>query len=477
MASGLLSEVLFQAHAGPQTTFLAATEFEVLYGGAAGGGKSEAILFAPLRYVHNPRFRALILRKTFPELLELMDRSMVFKRLGAKWNETKKRWTFPSGATVEFGYFETWKHHTRYQGQQYQFIGWDELGTCPEERFWTFLMSRCRSTDPTLPAQLRASANPGGEGHAWLKRRFITPCGEDGATVYVDPLTGLERRFIPSRVTDNPALMEGDPGYIKRLQALPDILRKQLLDGDWGAAAGMALSELNRGIHLVDPFPIPNHWWHFAALDWGYQHPFAWGCFAVGPEGLVVLRDSLRLWRRSPLEQAERVHEKLADLGDPKIRYTHAGHDCWADIKARGENVPTIAEQFARNGIPLMKANISRVAGLNNMRRMITTRGSEGAIVEPRFLIFRTPANLEGYETLESMVVDPDDPEDALKIDADEYGGGGDDFYDMVRYGLASRMRPARAPAKKGPRDRNHSDGLQRAMRRHKKRRRRRTRW
>jgi hypothetical protein len=467
----LSQKVLFTPHAGPQTDFLAASEFEVLYGGAAGGGKSMAALFGALRYIHIPTYKALILRRTFPELQELMDRSMVFRELGATWNKTEKRWTFPTGAIVEFGYFERWEDGFRYQGQEYQYIIWDELGNCPEERFWTYLMSRCRSSDSRIRPAMRATANPGGPGHAWLKRRFIESCGANGEVTFSDEKTGLTRRFIPAKLADNPALENADPGYRQRLESLPDILRAQLLEGDWGAASGLALEELDRRRHIVEKFEVPPHWGTFLAMDWGYAHPTSVGIFRTGPEKLVVLQDSLHLWRKTPLELIERVHDKLWELGDGggplTFRYYVAGVDCWSDIRARGENVPTVAEQFALSGLPLTQASRSRVSGLNNLRAYVTRRGLGGTIVEPRFVMMRTPSNGIVFKTLESMVTDPTDMEDALKVDADDYGEGGDDAYDMVRYGLASRPLHPTEPRPRNQHNVNRDGRFDKVLKRH----------
>lgn len=437
------STVLWKPNPGPQTEFMTASEFEVLYGGAAGGGKSDALLMGGLRYIDRPSYNAIFLKKTYPELMEMIDRSMVFKKMGGVWNEQKKRWKFPSGATYGFGYFEKWKDHTRYQGQQYQYVAWDEIGSVDKEKFWSFMMSRCRTTDPDITTMMRCTANPGGSGHAWLKKRFIDPCGNDGEEIVTDPRTGLKRRFIPARLKDNPHLDLNDPGYRKQLESLPEILRRQLLEGDWSAATGLALDELRRYTHVVDPYEVPDHWNCFGAFDWGYAHPGCFGFFAVAPDRKVVLVDSLHFYRKSPIEIVERIQEKLHELGKNgrpmDLRYTVAGHDVFARHKARGDFGPTIAEEFMRSGLPLMKANISRVQGLNNLRQYISVRGPEGSKREPLFTMMRTVGNERVFDTLESMVVDPRDYEDALKTDADEYGEGGDDAYDMVRYGLASR--------------------------------------
>ena len=176
--------VLWAPHPGPQSAFLSSMAYEALYGGQAGGGKSDALLYGALRQVHYPRYRALILRRTFPELRELMDRALTtFGQTRGRWTEQSKRWTWPSGATVEFGYCATFADALQYQGQEFTFIGFDELGQIQEERVWTYLMSRCRQSAPDLVLQMRASANPGGPGHAWIKARFVDRCPVPGAVV------------------------------------------------------------------------------------------------------------------------------------------------------------------------------------------------------------------------------------------------------------------------------------------------------
>lgn len=421
--------------------FLGASEFEVLYGGAAGGGKSDALLFGALRQTDKAKYRALILRHTYPELAELMDRAHgVFGLLGGVWNEQKKRWTFPSGAVVEFGYCETYKDVMRYQGQQFSYIGFDEIGNLAEERVWSFLMSRCRSGGPGILPMMRASANPGGPGHAWLKHRFIDVCGTHGESVYVEPQTKLTRRFVPARLYDNPTLLENNPQYEAQLKSLPEMLRRQLLEGDWEAGTGLALSDLRRGIHVIEPFDVPDHWVQFGSFDWGFAHPFSFGWYAADEDGNVFKLDTVTGRRLQPDE----IHDRIAErVPIKRLKYISGGHDLWNQIKARGETTPTLAEQFYAKGWKLVQANISRITGLNNMRHYVAHDEER----EPRFRLFRTESNLRCFEQLAAMVSDPDDPEDALKVDADpNTGEGGDDMYDETRYGLASR--PAKAKPK-----------------------------
>lgn len=370
-----------------------------------------------------------------------MDRALgVFRKLGATWNVTEKRWTFPSGATYEFGYCENYSDVQRYQGQEYTVICYDELGQCAEERIWTYLMSRNRAVDPRLIKRMRASANPGGPGHVWLKRRFVDACPPGGVPTVVEG--GLSRAFIPARLSDNPTLDTNDPSYRTRLAQLPEVTRRQLLDGDWSAGAGLALSELNRSVHLVGSFPVPAGWYQWGSFDWGFNHPFVCGWFASDPDGNVYLVDAVQGRRLLPHEIAERIREAFpTDV----FRKFHAGHDCWNEQKARGENTPSIADQFLKEGIRLQKANISRVTGLNNFRAYLTYDKNDLDHRPPRFRIMDTPSNRRVFDCLEGMVTDPDRPEDALKVDADDYGVGGDDAYDCVRYGLAARPLLGRA--------------------------------
>ena len=172
------AKVLFHPNEGPQTDFLAAGEKDVLYGGAAGGGKSYAMLIDPLRYCHKKAHRALILRRSMPELRELIDKSReLYPQAfpGAKFREVEKVWTFPSGAKVEFGFLEKDADVYRYQGQAYSWIGFDEITHLPTDFGWNYLASRLRTTDPTIETYLRCTANPGGVGAHWVKKRYIEP--------------------------------------------------------------------------------------------------------------------------------------------------------------------------------------------------------------------------------------------------------------------------------------------------------------
>ena len=422
--------------------------FEALIGGAAGPGKTDLLLYRGLRQVHQPNFRKLLLRRTFPELREIIDRSLLaFPQVGGVWHASEKRWRFPSGATYEFGYCESYADVLQYQGQEYTEIDYDEAGQVADFlRIWTFLMSRCRRGGDGLRLSMWCSANPGGPGHVQLQRRFVDLCPPDGTPI-VDADTGLTRAFMAGKVTDNPILLQKDPQYINRLQALPEITRRHLLDGDWTAGEGAALSELNRAIHLIEPFDVPDLWYQWGAFDWGYNHPFLGGHFAADPDGNAYLVDSLYGRRRLDSEIADALNEAFPVQ---QFRKFVAGHDCWNEVRARIEGTPTTAETFQKHGIHLVRANIDRKSGLKNMREYIHHDTALG--IRPRFYVMRTPNNLRVFETLESMVIDPDNREDALKVDADDYGQGGDEGYDVTRYGLAARPLKGTVPEEPDPR-------------------------
>ena len=218
-----LTNAIPHAPTPKQAAFLILGGMEALYGGAAGGGKSEALLMAALQYVDVPGYAALLVRRRITDsslpgaLLARANEWMANSE--ARWNDSERTWTFASGATLTFGYLDRPQDKYRYQSSEFQFIGFDEL-TQFDEAEYTYLFSRLRRrTDLDVPLRMRGASNPGGVGHDWVRRRFLLQGLEEG------------RWFIPARVDDNPHLDRAE--YVRSLESLDPLTRAQLLEGDW----------------------------------------------------------------------------------------------------------------------------------------------------------------------------------------------------------------------------------------------------
>lgn len=240
-----------------QMAFLGRREPEVMLGGAAGGGKSDGLLMAALMFADVPSYTAMLFRRTYADLAlpgALMDRANEWLQgTKAKWSAQDKRWTFPSGATLGFGYLEAVNDHYRYQGMEAQMIGVDEL-TQFEERQYRYLFSRLRRLQGSnIPIRMRSATNPGGVGHQWVKERFLSESSPD-------------RVFVPSKLIDNHYLDQEQ--YRKSLERLDPFTRAQLLEGDWSDYSGGMFRREWFG--MVDEAPVELNrvrYWDLAATE------------------------------------------------------------------------------------------------------------------------------------------------------------------------------------------------------------------
>lgn len=419
----LEEKVVFKPNEGPQTEFLAAGETDVLYGGAAGGGKSYAMLVDPLRYAHKAAHRALILRRSMPELRELIDKSReLYPRAfpGCKYREVEKLWTFPSGAKIEFGFLERDADVYRYQGQAYSWIGFDEITHQATEFGWNYLASRLRTTDPEIIPYMRCTANPGGVGAHWVKKRYIDPSPPNSGFQGSD---GISRKFIPARLDDNPYLAT-DGRYEQMLKSLPDVQRKQLLEGNWDVAEGAAFTEFSPPVHVVTPFEIPLHWQRIKGIDYGYasESCCVWGAVDPSDGTLIIYRE---LYRKGMT--GEELAQMLINMEveDPMSISGVLDTACWSRT---GHTGPTIAEALIRAGHKLRPADKNRIAGKIQIHEYLKLQQSG----RPRLQIFNTCPNL--IRELQSIPLDKSNPEDV-----DTHAS--DHAYDALRYLIMSRPR------------------------------------
>lgn len=241
-----------------QMAFLGLECLEALYGGAAGGGKSDALLMAALQYAHVPGYAALILRRTYADLAlpgAIMDRAKSWLiPQGVPWNDKDKRFTFPSGATLTFGYLDTEQDRYRYQGAELQYVGFDELTQFPEQ-WYRYLLSRLRRLQgASVPIRARAASNPGGVGHDWVRRRFVEqPERPDSETTNDD----RHPAFVPATLRDNPHL--DAEAYEQALNQLDETTRRQLKDGQWVRDGGGLVYPFDEALNVIDRAPPLTH--------------------------------------------------------------------------------------------------------------------------------------------------------------------------------------------------------------------------
>ena len=340
-------------------------------------------------------------------------------------------------------------------------------GVIVEEAAWLDLEDALRNV--ILPALM--------DNEGWLLLISTTNAGPDGNAegripsyfnVICEEIRAGERseewEEFHFTAEDNPKISAAAfAGLVAEYPAGSPSLRQEVYAELLTGGVGLALEQVSAERHLVPPYPVPEHWTRFGAFDWGFNHPYVFGDFAADEDGNVVLVDSV--WGRGEMPRQIIMRVQLALPAWRQFEYVSAGHDCWHDHKARGENTPTIAEQFYAAGIPLIQANVSRVTGLNNLRSYLAWQPTDDTVETlPRFTMMDTPGNRRVLRCLQQMQIDPKRPEDALKVDAspgtgsDGFPVNGDDAYDMTRYALASR--PVRAQRQRAPRHEHQHPGF-----------------
>lgn len=442
---------VWRPQAGPQYDAITALfARELLFGGARGGGKSDYLLGDFLQGVNRgTKWDGIIFRKNLVVLGQLIKRSKeLFLPLGATWTDQKKTWKFPDGSTLIMAYLEREADADNYQGHEYDWIGWDELGQWASPAGYNKLRACLRGThDTATPRRIRASANPAGAGHQWIMHYFKIDEYPLGYQPIKHEKTGHVRLFIPSKLQDNKILMRADPNYIAELEATgsPELVRAWL-EGDWSVVAGAYFPEFSVDRHIRQPHPIPEHWTKFTAFDWGSAAPFCVLWFAVAdgeqydgvpnyPRGsLVVYREyyGCKEPNVGVKMDAEIIASTALAMENDGERITYRVADPAIFSKDSG---PSIGERMARAGMSQRKADNKRLLGWDQIRhRLVGSNKSEG---EPLLYVFSTCKHL--IRTLPSMQHDEKKPED-LDTEAEDHA------VDTLRYGCMSRHIVRDAP-------------------------------
>lgn len=448
----------------PQEMLLKCPAQLVLFGGSLGSLKSESMLVDAVLERENPNLRAIMLRRTFPEL----DKSLIrrshelYGAMGAKYNDQKHAWKFPSGAIVEFGYCEREKDIFKYQGAQFSYIGFDESTHFSEEQI-RYLTSRLRSTDPSLFLRVRLATNPGNVGHVFHRSIFQGPkclhCLEQeretlaGARepfrIYDDArwpsdgrLIGFSTCFIPGRLTDHTLL---GPEYARTVEGLSAKFREALLAGCWGAFEGQYFECWNQSRMVIPASEIPvQAWWpHWVGADYGFSISQAAGYLLCRsepcdgfPRGRVYVRDEYTSKHEPAPDFARSLWRSFAvrhgTMTEPqRIVAWYLSPDAFSN---RGDaNGHTLADQmYQGSGVGFQAAVDDRVAGAMLMYTMLNS----GELL----LSDKCP---QLAEALQTRIHDPNRNDDILKVKGDPL----DDCADALRYGCLSHVGPARRTA------------------------------
>lgn len=363
-----------------QEQFLALDCREALYGGAAGGGKTSCLLMVALQWVNDPEYSGLILRRTYADLAmpdAIMDRSKQWLRgSGAHWNDTEKKWTFPSGATIKFGHLDHDHDLDQFQGAAFHFIGFDEVTQFTERQYRYLLSRNRRRSGCKIPLRIRSTGNPGGRGHKWVFDRFVREIG---------PGTERETAFVPASLKDNPYLDQAE--YRRNLEQLDAITRAQLLDGLWIQDTTGLIYPFDDAINGINEEP-KKELDKILAIDFGASIQKATTAFAVTAYSRT---DPYNVWGIESYAESGLIPSTIAD----EIRAIKERHDITkvvADAGALG--VGYIEELKRRHHMWIEPAKKTDKRGYRKLMRGDLERGAFKIVRESN------SALIEEYQSL-----------------------------------------------------------------------------
>lgn len=413
-----------------QNAFIRANSFEVLFGGAAGGGKSYAQLLDAVYFAYRfPQSKQLILRKTIPELEATLIQTLLsnYPLQWYSYNSTRRRCMFKNGSLIQFGYCRTQNDVYRYQSAEYDIIRFDEL-THFTEHTYTYLISRVRGTNG-YPKQLKSSTNPGGVGHEWVKRRFVNIGPPDAECEFA----AGTRIFLPALVDDNIFLTRKDPNYKKRLENLEESEKRALLHGEWNISDGRYFDEWNRNIHVIKPFEIPEHWRRYFTMDYGLDMLAGYWIAIDGEKRAYVYRElyeSNHIISDAAKRILELTFETVCDFIAPP--------DLW---NRRQDSGRSAADSFLDEGIALTKASAARVAGWLELKEWLKPKPDITGELSPRLIFFDTCTNV--IRCIPAITRDKRNPNDCAATPHECTHAP-----DAIRYFVSSRLVEAYAEPK-----------------------------
>lgn len=448
-----VQKVIWQPQEGPQTFLLSCPVFEIFFGGARGGGKTEASIGDWLQHSsqYGEHAIGIFVRRKLTQLSEVIARTkQLFPKLGAKYNEQQKTWTMRNGARLKFVYLERDSDAEEYQGHSYTRIYIEEVPNFPSPAPINKLRATLRSA-AGVPCGMRLTGNPGGPGHNWVKARYIDPCKTgfkiitESCEIEVDGVkreVSLDRVFIPSKLGDNSLLMRNDPTYILRLrQSGSEQLVRAWLEGDWDIIDGAFFDEWDESLHVLQRDDwinkIPQSALRFRAFDWGSAKPFSCGWYVLSDGTWGLPKNAMLKYREwygaSGINKGLKMTADMVAKGiveqeiGERIRYGVADPSIY--VRDGG---PSIAESMAIHRCMWRRADNKRKAGAEALRQRLV--GEDG-----RPMLYFLDCCEDSIRTIPVLQHDETDPED-VDTDAEDHA------YDETRYAVMSRPwlpRPA----------------------------------